>query len=221
MTVQSRGQSEGACLGPGSLSRGNQGPNPGGQVRKSSDSQPNQPLAAAGWRTCVPELAITVLLVIATCAAVYGYAGAGAAVITLTVWAVVLVVALRVVLPVTAVPPVQQATWQGPGRTTFTGFWRSWSTVSDATANMASYDAELRPTLQHLLAARLAERHDVNLYQDPETARRLLFHGSGRGARADQIWFWLDPSRPAETRQQMRGVPPRTLAAIIDRLEQL
>jgi hypothetical protein len=90
---------------------------------------------------------------------------------------------------------------------------------------MVSYDAELRPTLQHLLAARLAERHGVNLYTDPAAARRVMLTGTGRGAtrarQDDQIWYWLDPSRPAETRQDVRGIPPRTLAVILDRLERL
>ena len=82
---------------------------------------------------------------------------------------------------------------------------------------MASYDADLRPVLQHLLAARLAERHGINLYHDPETARRLLLPGP----RDDTLWFWLDPARPAEADRLRPGIPSRTLAAIIDRLERL
>jgi hypothetical protein len=179
-----------------------------------------------GWRGCVPELTVTAVLILATSAAVYGYAGAGAAVITLVVWAVVLLVLLRALVPASAVPlPQLQETWQAAGRTSFTGFWRKHGILANATASMASYDAELRPALQRLLAARLAERHDVNLYTDPSAARQLLLHRDGhgaiRGGRDDQLWFWLDPSRPAENRQQVRGIPPRTLAAIIDRLERL
>ncbi len=83
---------------------------------------------------------------------------------------------------------------------------------------MVSYDAELRPDLQHLLAARLAERHGVSLYADPAQARRLLLTGS----RDASLWYWLDPARPAETDQRRRRHPaPRTLAAILDRLERL
>ena len=44
--------------------------------------------------------------------------------------------------------------------------------------------------LEHLLAARLAERHGVHLYQDPEAARRLLCR-SGRDA---DLWPWIDPA---------------------------
>ncbi|MGH3300930.1 MAG: hypothetical protein ACRDOK_04430 [Streptosporangiaceae bacterium] len=180
---------------------------------------------ADGWRGCAPELAVTAALILATSAAVYGYDGAGAAVLTLIIWAVLLLALMRGLVAAAAPRPRQQQTWRAAGRTSFTGFWRKRGMLADATASMVRYDAELRPTLQHLLAARLAERHDVNLYQDPSAARRLLLQGSGhgpsRGGRDDQLWHWLDPSRPAETRQQPRGIPPRTLEAIIDRLERL
>jgi hypothetical protein len=179
---------------------------------------------ADGWRGCVPELTVTAVLVLATSAGVYGYAGAGAGVLTLVTCAVVLLVLLRGLVPAAAGPMQQQEeTWRANVRTSFTGFWRKRGMLADASASMVSYDAGLRPTLQHLLAARLAERHDVNLYQDPAGARQLL-HGTGPGLRTgrdDDLWYWLDPSRPAETRQQVRGIPPRTLAAILDRLERL
>ncbi len=191
--------------------------------RASRDS--HQEPRADGWRGCVPELTVGALLILATSAAVYAYAGPHAAVFALIIWAVVALVLLRG-LAHTAAPPQQQLeTWSAAGRASFTGFWRKRGILASATASMVSYDAELRPTLQHLLAARLAERHDVNLYTDPAAARQLLLHGTGRsllrGGREDQLWYWLDPSRPAETRQRIRGIPPRTLAAIIDRLERL
>lgn len=182
----------------------------------------DQPTASAdGWRGSVPELMVTVVLILATSAAVYGYAGVGAAVVTLIGWAVVVLVLLRGLVTTTGALLVQhQDTWRAAGRTSFTGFWRKHGMLANATASMMSYDAELRPTLQHLLAARLAERHDVNLYQDPAAARRLLLRGS-HGGRDDQLWYWLDPARPADTRPHVKGIPPRTLAAIIDRLERL
>jgi hypothetical protein len=194
---------------------------------RPADRRSGHPAAAEdGWRGSVPELAVIAVLILATCAAVYGYAGAGAAVVTLTVWVVVLLVLLRCLVPATGVPLVQhQDTGRTTGRASFTGFWRKHGILTSATASMMSYDAELRPTLQHLLAARLAERHDVNLYQDPSAARQLLLTSTARGTtpsrRGDQLWYWLDPARPAETRPQVKGIPPRTLAAIIDRLERL
>ncbi len=180
---------------------------------------------ADGWRGCLPELTVTGVLVLATSAAVDGYAGAGAAVLGLIIWAVALLVLLRGLVPAAFAALLPERSRQASGRTSFTGFWRKRASVSTATDSMVSYDAELRPTLQHLLAARLAERHEVNLYTDPAAARRLLLHDTGddsvRTRRDDRLWYWLDPSRPAETTQDMRGIPPRTLAAIIDRLERL
>jgi hypothetical protein len=194
---------------------------------RSASRRRDHPAASAdGWRGSVPELAVTVVLILATSAAVYGYAGAGAGVATLIVWAVVLLVLLRGLVTATPSPLVQhQETWRTTARSSFTAFWRKHGVLTNATASMMSYDAELRPTLQHLLAARLAERHDVNLYQDPSAARRLLLPGSVRGSthggRDDRLWYWIDPARPAETRPHVKGIPPRTLAAIIDRLERL
>jgi hypothetical protein len=87
------------------------------------------------------------------------------------------------------------------------------------------YDVQLRPVLEHLLAARLAERHDINLYRDPEKARQLLC----RTPRDEGLWRWIDPgtrperSAPERSRpgHERRGIPRHTLARLIDRLEKL
>jgi hypothetical protein len=84
--------------------------------------------------------------------------------------------------------------------------------------------------LEHLLAARLAERHGVHLYQDPDAARRLLCRRPGDA----DLWEWIEPapevSKPPEgARPETRaskastepGIPRRTLARLIDRLERL
>jgi hypothetical protein len=184
-----------------------------GPQRRRAAARP----APAGWQACIPELMIAAVLVLVTGAAAYGYGGLRAAVLTLLGWALLALVLLRALLPPTARTLVQHLPWQERSRTSFIGFWRKRATLTDAIASMASYDHELRLTLQHLLAARLAERHDISLYHDPVAARRILLPG-GRG---DELWYWLDPDRPAESEQQRRGIPPRTLAAIIDRLERL
>ena len=179
---------------------------------------PGQQQPANGWRDSLPELAIAVALVAVVCGAIYLYAGAGTAVLALTGCAVVLVVALRAVIPATsALAPGQQQPWRANVPGSFTRFWRKRGILTDATRSMSSYDAELRPTLQHLLAARLAERHNLSLYHDPAAARRLLLPRSHQ----DGLWFWLDPARPAETQHNRPGIPLGTLAAIIDRLERL
>jgi len=184
--------------------------------RASKPATERQP-GAGGWRTCMPELTVWAVLVLATSLAAYAYAGAGVAALAVAGWAVASIAFLRVLVPAAAEPLTEQASGHGRGRSSFLGFWRKRSMVRDATTSMVSYDAELRPSLQHLLAARLAERHGVSLYADPATARRLVLPGQ----RDDALWFWLDPLRPAETEQRRTGIPPRTLAAILDRLERL
>jgi hypothetical protein len=75
--------------------------------------------------------------------------------------------------------------------------------------------------LEHLLAARLAERHGVHLYANPEAARRLLC----RTSRDADLWQWIDPAtRPPVTNRGAtteRGIPRRTLTRLVDRLERL
>jgi hypothetical protein len=173
--------------------------------------------SAGGWQSALPELTCAGFLVLSTSLAVYAYAGLGATVFVVGGWAIAALALLPAVIPAGSLPLIEQAQRQGRQHTSFLGFWRTRRTLQDATASMASYDAELRPLLQQLLAARLAERHGVNLYSDPAAARRLLFPDS----RAGSLWFWLDPARPAETDQGRNGIPPRALAAIIDRLERL
>jgi hypothetical protein len=169
------------------------------------------------WRESRPELVIAAIAVAALCAATLAFAGPAAAVITLAGAAVVALVALRWLAPSSDVPPTYEEAPDDRGGTTFTGFWRKRAAVQAATQTMLGYDLELRGTLQHMLAARLAERHGISLYDDPAAARRLLADGGN-----DRLWYWLDPARPAVADQgSSAGIPPRTLAAIIDRLERL
>ena len=174
--------------------------------------------AAAGWRTVRAELLITATMVIATAVASYCYAGETAGFATVAIWAVVILILLRILLPVTKAEAVSQdESWQVRTQGSYLGFWRKRGVLVDASTNMRSYDTDLRPTLQHLLAARLAERHGVSLYADPEAARRLLLDGEPD----DKLWYWLDPERLAEQRSMRQGIPQRTLTAIVERLEQL
>jgi hypothetical protein len=186
-------------------------------VTRPDDTASGSDRQAAGWLACLPELAAAGLLALSTTVAAYAYAGSGTAVAVAAGWAVVSVVLLPTLIPAGGQPLVEQAQWRAQSRSSFLGFWRKRGALHDATASMVSFDAELRPQLQHLLAARLAERHGVSLYSDPAAARRLLLTGSRDGA----LWFWLDPERPAETDQRRPGPPPRTLSAILDRLERL
>ena len=170
-----------------------------------------------GWREARPELIIAGLAVASLCGAVLAFSGATAAVLTLAGAGVAGLLVLRFLTPPGDAVPNHGDPEQDRARSTFSGFWRRRAGVQAAAQSMAAYDFGLRGTLQHLLAARLAERHGISLYDDPEAARRLLTAGG-----SDRLWYWLDPARPAVTDEgRSGGIPPRTLAAIIDRLERL
>ena len=171
-----------------------------------------------GWRGAGPEIVIGLIAAAALGGGAYAFAGPAAAVLTLTGAAVAVLAGLRALAPGDEIAPPPEEALSGRGQTTtFARFWRRHSDVQAATRSLAAYDFELRATLQHLLAARLAERHGISLYDEPEAARRLLARGG-----SDRLWYWLDPGREAVTDQgRAAGIPPRTLAAIIDRLEHL
>jgi hypothetical protein len=161
---------------------------------------------------------IAVVAAAALSAAAYAFAGTGAAVLTCTGAGAAALAGLRALTPPDdAAPPPPEAAARRVQTTTFVRFWRRHSDVQAATRSMISYDSGLRATLQHLLAARLAQRHGISLYDDPDAARQLL-----AGGGSDRLWYWLDPGRDAVTDQgPAAGIPPRTLSAIIDRLERL
>jgi hypothetical protein len=170
-----------------------------------------------GWREARTEMVIAGLAVLALCGAALAFAGLAGAVVTLAGAGVAGLVVLRFLTPPGDARPYFERPDDGPYRSIFTGFWRRRAGVQSATQAMTSYDFGLRGTLQHLLAARLAERHGVSLYDDPEAARRLL-----AGGGSDRLWYWLDPARPGVSDEgRSGGIPLRTLAAIIDRLERL
>jgi hypothetical protein len=173
---------------------------------------------SGGWRAARPEIVIAVIAAAALAGAAYAFAGTAAAVLTLTAAGAAALAGLRGLTPGDEEAPPPEETRAGRGlTTTFAQFWRRHSDVQAATRSLAAYDFELRATLQHLLAAALAERHGISLYDEPEAARRVLARGG-----SDRLWFWLDPGREAVTdRGKSAGIPPRTLAAIIDRLEHL
>lgn len=71
------------------------------------------------------------------------------------------------------------------------------------------FDATLRPQLQRLFAARLAQRHGVQMYRDPRRAAALV---------GPDLWPWIDPGhRPAQPPDH----PEQVLRALLDRLEAL
>jgi hypothetical protein len=172
------------------------------------------------WRGTAPELIIAAVAVTAAAVAGYAMAGwAGLSVVAVATAAVAMLV-LRALLP-QLTPDEAAKARDKPAARTLTGYSRRRFVVHTAMTSQNYYDMELRPVLEHLLAARLAERHGVHLYQDPAAAHRLLC----RNSRDVYLWRWIDPiSRPQAPPRggpDRRGIPRRTLARLIDRLEKL
>jgi predicted exporter len=170
------------------------------------------------WRGTTAELVTAGLAVTVTAVAGYAVAGwAGLAVVAVATAAGIMVL-LRFLLP-QLTPDTAKKARERPRARTLTGYSHRRFMVRSALTSQNYYDFELRPLLEHLLAARLAERHGVHLYQDPDTARRLLC----RGLRDAGLWRWIDPSTRPQNRdsQDRRAIPRHTLARLIDRLEKL
>jgi hypothetical protein len=198
---------------------GTAGPGGAGPASRTARSGAGwRPGGRAGWRSARPELIIAAILVAVLGVAGYAFFGSGGTILILIICAVVALVALRLLaLPVAALPPPEESR-PAVSVGSFTGFFRKHGELVDGTTSISAYDTSLRFTLEHLLAARLSERHGISLYTDPGAARRLLCPGG----RDDRLWFWIDPERPPALDEGARsGIPPRTLAALIDRLERL
>jgi len=172
------------------------------------------------WRGTKPELVTAAVLVTVTAVAGYATAGwAGLSVVAIVTAAIAMLV-LRALLPPLTPDGAKQAKAKPTARTV-SGYSRRRFVVQTAMTSRTFYDRELRPVLEHLLAARLAERHSVHLYQDPAAARARLC----RDARDADLWTWIDPATrpkaPPPDGPEQPGIPRRTLARLIDRLEQL
>lgn len=70
------------------------------------------------------------------------------------------------------------------------------------------FGTTMRPQLQRLFAARLAEVHGIELHRDPERAAAVI---------GPALWPWIDP-RSGPPRPVLTG---QTLHALLDRLEAL
>ena len=175
------------------------------------------------WRGTTPELLIAAVLVAAVGVAGYATAGwAGLAVVAVATTAIAMAV-LRVLLPA-AMPDQARTAREKAQARTLSGYSHRRFVVQTASESLGFYQGELRPLLEHLLAARLAERHGVNLYTDPEAGRRLLC----RSTKDADLWPWIDPAqgsaRPETATRDagpQPGIPRRTLARLIDRLERI
>ena len=170
------------------------------------------------WAQARPELIIATAGIAATALAALAVLGPAAAALVLIIAGIAALVTLRALAqPGYLPPPLDEARPAGALRS-YTGLFRKQSELSYGTSSLSAYDVGLRVTLQRLLAARLSERHGISLHDDPDAARRLLCGGQ----HGDGLWFWVDPARPpAQDDRPHSGIPPRTRALLIDRLERL
>ena len=175
--------------------------------------------SARPWRGAGPELIIAAITVGAAAlagGAVAGWPGMATALIAASGLAIVV---LRGLAPRSAAQSIRRAKDKEVAGA-ITGYARRRFMVNTSLSSRAFYEADLRPILEHLLAARLSENHGINLYREPAAARAAFCRGRGDEA----LWSWIDPALaiPTMDRDMQRyGIPRRTLARIINRLEQL
>jgi hypothetical protein len=171
------------------------------------------------WRGAGPELAIAAAGVAAAALAGAAVAGwPGLAVVAIAAAAVSMVVG-RALLPQAAAHSVRRGRDKQLARPIF-GYAQRRFVVASSLSATGAYEADLRPVLEHLLAARLAENHGINLYTGPAAARRAFCRNRGDEA----LWSLVDPQQPLSTAQRDRhrhGISRRTLARLVNRLEQL
>jgi len=174
-------------------------------------------LIRSGWRSAKREIAVALLLAAALTAAAWAVGGSRVAGFVLLVSVSLSLVALRALVEPHQEPSaIEQPHDLGPSLS-FIGFWRTRSDLIDATRSPGAWELGRRPKLTNLLAARLSERHGINLADDPRAAQALL-----TGTRQD-LWRWIDPQRPPPPPDagSRPGIPRNVLAALIDRLEKL
>jgi hypothetical protein len=175
--------------------------------------------AGGRWRTVVPELVIAAVTVVAATLAAAAVSGWPGAVTVAIATAVIALLVLRALIPRSAAQ-AQRLKRDRQRARPIHGYAQRRHVVVTSLSSRAMYESDLRPALEHVLAARLAQRHAVNLYTEPEKARQAFCR-----TRADaSVWSWIDPAQAldADARAgQKHGISRRALARLITRLEQL
>jgi hypothetical protein len=171
---------------------------------------------AGPWRRARPELAVAAVALLCGSTAAYILAGVPGTVVVVVVFTAFALVVLAVLVPRGSLPSARPNRGRQPTNWV-RSYWRVQLRLREGTASVFAYQFGLRPQLEHLLAARLAQRHGINLYTDPEAARRVLC----AHPRDRDLWDWVDPARQPPDRSDARGIPPRALARLVRRLEQM
>ena len=149
-------------------------------------------------------------------AAVAGWPGV---VVVAAATSVIALLLLRGVMPRSAAQALRQKKDKQRARS-ISGYAQRRFIVVTSLASRPVYESDLRPVLEHILAARLAEHHSVNLYTDPDAARKAFCRTRGD----ERLWRWIDPKQALdadERASQKHGIPGRILSRLITRLEQL
>jgi hypothetical protein len=156
----------------------------------------------------------SVLIVLSVVVVVGSYVGAGFAGLVVTLSALAVLMLLTLVLGVPAAP-IRRRRRRRP-LPSFDEPYPTFQQVSEqlswAQVSPRHYDMVTRPLLVRLMASRLSDHHGIDLHRHPEQARAVL---------GEDVWWWLDPDRPAEGSSQPPGVDVRTLTRLVDRLESL
>jgi hypothetical protein len=171
------------------------------------------------WRPAVPELIVAAIAVTAAALAGAAVAGWPGVVVTAAAVTLIAVLLLRSIIPRSAAqaPRLQQDKQRARA---ISGYAQRRFVVSTSLTSRPMYESDLRPVLEHILAARLAENHAVNLYTEPAKARKAFCRTRGD----ERLWQWIDPEQVLdadERTSQKYGIPGRTLSRLITRLEQL
>jgi hypothetical protein len=183
------------------------GHDPFGLYREDDDEAEDQPPGRFGTAARV----VTALTLLGLGAATLSFGAAGLLVATSCVVAVTgLVLLLRV--PAPPAPRRRRRPSPAVDNAAFRAYREVAEQLSWAAVSPRHYDLVTRPLLVRLAAARLADRHRVDLRTQPEAARALL------GA---DVWPWVDPHREVSRDSQPPGVGRETLTRVVDRLEGL
>jgi hypothetical protein len=175
--------------------------------------------ATGRWLAARTELLIAAAAVAIAAAAGAAVAGWPGLVTVAVTTAVIAVLMLRAIIPRAAAMDFRTVQDKPQARGIY-GYGHRVFVVATSLNSGAMYESDLRPVLEHVLAARLAENHSVNLYAEPEQARRAFCR-----TKADEsLWPWIDPRQApseADGTRKPAGISRRTLARLITRLEQL
>jgi hypothetical protein len=171
------------------------------------------------WHDATPELLIAAVAVAVAALAAAAVSGWPGVVVVAAAATVLALVVLRGTIPRSSAQAFRRAKVKQQARS-ISGYGQRRFVVATSLGSRSAYESDLRPVLEHILAARLADSHGVNLYTEPEAARRAFCR-----TRADQsLWPWIDPAQALNTddrQRQRQGIPRRTLGHLITRLEQL